>query len=167
MTRVRVLALACCMACGGQQASVSPKPSELAADSARSTLIAALIDAPPETLRVITPMVPRGTPGRSAAAVIAFTVDSAGKPDPSSMTIVHAEGDPSFPKKVCATVPQVRFVPPASGGPSLDIVPFISFSSPMPAAFDTLYRGVRTRLEKMSTVDRRDFFLNRGCRHYR
>ena len=167
MIRVRVLALVCCMACGRRQASVSPKLTGLAADSARSTLIAALIDAPPETLRVITPMFPEGTHGRTAAAVIAFTVDSIGKPDPSSMTIVHAEGDASFPRKVCAMVPRVRFALPASRGPSLIIVPFTSFSPPMPAAFETLYQRVHTRLENMSTVERRDFFLNRGCRRYR
>jgi hypothetical protein len=142
-------------------------PSDPAADTARATLIAALVDAPPELLTVVgSPTMPRGRPGRTAAVVLAFIVDSMGRIDPESMTIVHREGDVAFARRACEEVPKTRFAPLGKPGPVLGLVPFISFSNSMPPEFMNLPRRARTTLENMSTVERRDFLLNKSCQGF-
>ena len=46
------------------------------------------------------------------------------------------------------------------------LVPFVSFEPPMPTRYEGLYPGIKEKFEKMSTVERRDFFVDKGCRRY-
>ena len=166
---IRVVLLAAALALAACRPSVQPSPADrAAADTARATLIAALIDAPPETLQVVKQVFPRGN-GQTMLAMVAFTVDSIGKPMPETVTIVDFLGDSAFADAVCGAVRQMRFEPSPNGGPTLTMLPFMSFSSVNgpPPGFDTFYRQTRAKLENMSTVERRAFLLDKGCRRFK
>ena len=167
MIRVVVFVVAVALAACMPNPALPPTPAQLSADTVRATLIAALIDAPPETLQVVRHSFPRGY-GRTASAIMAFTVDRTGKPMPETMTILSVEGDSGFARETCGSVPELRFAPPPSGGPTLMLVPFVTFreGSPPPEG-TTTYREMKEKLENMSTVDRRAFLLDKGCRLFR
>lgn len=156
-------------ACAGPVSLRPPTPAELAADTARATVIAALLDEPMEPFQVLKPVLPRpqGRQGRNSAVVLAFTVDSMGKIDPATMTVVELWGDLAFARAACTDVVRTEIAPLGKPGPILAFVPFIHFINEMPPEFAGLYKTARAKLEKMSTVERRDFLLDKGCRRYK
>jgi hypothetical protein len=157
------------LGCAGPVSLRAPTPAELAADTARATLVAALLDEPMEPFQVLKPVLPRpqGRSDRNSAVVLAFTIDSMGRIDPATMSVVEMWGDLSFARAACAEVPRTQIAPLGKPGPILAFVPFIHFRNEMPPEFAGIYKTARARLEKMTTVERRDFLLDKGCRRYR
>lgn len=150
--------------CGGSRAQLVPTPSELAADTVRATLIAALLDGPIETGRVGKPVFPRSTGVRPSGVVLAFAVDSAGKTDPTTITVVQVIGDSLYARRACDVIPRVRYSPLKNGGPALGFAHFFTFT---PGETTDLRLITKEQLEALSTVQRRDFLLDKGCRRLR
>ena len=161
MKRTWVLSLFIVAGCGGSRAPLVPRPSELAADTVRATLIAALLDGPPETGIVGKPVMPRSTGVRPSAVVLAFAVDSTGKPDPTTITIVQVVGDSLYARRACAVIPQTRYTPLSTAGPALGFAHFFTF---VPGQTTELRLITKAQLESLTTIQRRDFLLDKGCR---
>ena len=171
MTRGSLL-LVCCLGlgCARSRPPVVPTPAELAADTVRATLLAAMVDEPRnKEWRVVKEAFPRFRPTTSVAAVIAFLIDTTGTPEVETMSVFGIRGDSGFAKAVCETIPRVRFTAPeGSRRRSLLLVPFTSFrGNQMPGEFLKLPQTSYEKLENMSTAERRDFLLDKGCRRYR
>jgi hypothetical protein len=86
-----------------------------------------------------------------------------------SLSLVEVQGDSAFAKSACKVIPRLHFTaPPGSRERSMLVVPFTYFPGPsMPVDFLALPESSRTRLENMSTVERRDYLLGKGCRRFR
>jgi hypothetical protein len=168
--RAIVLILIVGAACTSAKPAAAPTPVELAGDTVRATLMAAMVDEPPNPAwSAVRPLFPAGRRGRPGAAVLAFLIDTTGTPEIETLSLIDVRGDSAFAKNACAVIPKLRFAaPPGSRQRSMLILPFTYFAGPeMPAEFFELPEATRAKLENMSTVERRDFLLDKSCRRLR